>query len=207
MGVIGLYQRLKTKGLSPPPVHPSSLPGKMFHIDFLGCYFAPLLHQLQTDSSIENGHRIGVRLGDTIVETFGQHCLVHCDGAATKEKEKAHLERQEKRNKAKEKMKKALSSMEVRSLAGKWTSKTVIDTIQKCLKRMFVISGVTMAAVLDGLASRTTLCRCLFEADLCIAGLASYRIDAVVVSGDSDLLCFEGITTVLRPLPNHQGYG
>ncbi len=144
MGVAGLYQRLKKKGLCPPPVHPSSLAGKMFHIDFLGCYFGPLLQQLQKDSSIENGRRIGVRLGTTIAETFGHHCLVHCDGAATKEKEKAHQERQEKRDKAKIKLDKALSKMEARSSAGAWTSRAVITTIEQSLKRMFVTPGATM---------------------------------------------------------------
>ncbi|KAF9572635.1 hypothetical protein EC968_009627 [Mortierella alpina] len=204
MGVAGLYQRLKKKGLCPPSVHPSSLPGKTFHIDFLGCYFASLLQQLRTDSSIENGHRVG---GTLIQETFGHQCIVHCDGEPTKEKEKAHQERQDKRNKAKIKLEKSLNKMEERSRAGKWTSKAVVKTIEQCLKRMFVVPSATMHAVTNGLATVVTVCHCMFEADMCIANLAPNDPEAVAVSGDSDLLGFEGIRTVLRPLPQNKGYG
>ncbi|KAF9936238.1 hypothetical protein BGZ70_006807, partial [Mortierella alpina] len=79
------------------------------------CYYSPLLQRLQKDSSLENGFRVGVSLGRLILETFGEQCVVHCDGQPTQEKEKAHRERQDKRDKAKAKLDKNLSSIDARS--------------------------------------------------------------------------------------------
>ncbi|KAF9959036.1 hypothetical protein BGZ72_010377 [Mortierella alpina] len=155
---------------------------------------------------MKNGFRAGVNLGKLILDTFGEKCVVQCDGQPTKEKEKAHGERQDKRDKARAKLDKNLSSMDARSRAGTWTSKAAISTINKCLSRMFVVPGATMYAVEDGLATTVPVCRCAYEADLCIATLVPHTPEAVAVSGDSDLLAFEGISTVLRPLPHNKGY-
>ncbi|KAG0282628.1 hypothetical protein BGZ98_006684, partial [Dissophora globulifera] len=96
---------------------------------------------------------------------------------------------------------------------GKGPSATLRQEIHKKLRAIFVLTDADKAALVLALTSAgLSVCNCPTEADLHIAQImATTPLPAgiasrIAVSGDSDLLVYSTIPSVLRPMPGGKGY-
>ncbi|KAI8347489.1 hypothetical protein B0O80DRAFT_211287 [Mortierella sp. GBAus27b] len=56
----------------------------------------------------------------------------------------------------------------------------------------------------SGLRSQFQVCHCPTEADMCIGFEGNPSEQVVAISSDSDLLLYEGVSTLIRPLPHQR---
>ncbi|CAO3565677.1 unnamed protein product [Mortierella alpina] len=112
------------------------------------------------------------------------------------------------------KLDKELDKLQAKSEMGKWTSTTAMNFINRHINKLFVLTPADKEAMRDGLeTSGVPVCLCQTEADVCIARGPDKDVEngpcrkRIAVSIDSDLLVYESISAVLRPMPKHNGYG
>ncbi|KAF9972014.1 hypothetical protein BGZ75_001631, partial [Mortierella antarctica] len=216
MGVTGLWQKLKSKGLDPQPISPSALEDVFYDVDLQGCFFS-VLKTMFEESYDKPGaaYRVGHRLAHKIKATFGEAALrLHVDGGPAEEKAYAAAKRSNTRRADQVVLDKELTKMKEKSEQGKWTCATTMEVISRSISKMFVLTAADKAGLRDGLeAGGVRVCLCETEADVCIArgpdqaSADGCRRQRVAVSVDSDLLIYDSITAVLRPMPRQSGYG
>ena len=158
---------------------------------------------------------MGLQLAHRIKATFGEATLrLHVDGGPAAEKAYAAEKRCKTRRTDQNALDKALAKMEEKSEQGKWTCGTTMEVINRNIGKLFVLTAEVKAGLRDGLeVGGVSVCLCETEADVCIArgpdqasgdGWCRQR---VAVSVDSDLLIYDSISAVLRPMPKQGGYG
>ncbi|KAF9993493.1 hypothetical protein BGZ80_008129, partial [Entomortierella chlamydospora] len=139
-----------------------------------------------------------------IEKVFGAfaNIRIHIDGLRCSEKVLAYAERDEKRLQASKRLDILLPRMIARSNEGKWSSRSLIKEIKSNLRQLFTFSKKEKDAFETALKSKfPNVCRCKTEADLCIGIECTANADCYVVSGDSDLLVYQNVEKVLRPIP------
>ncbi|KAG0286818.1 hypothetical protein BGZ98_004952, partial [Dissophora globulifera] len=146
-------------------------------------------------------------LSDTF-DLVNQNHVIHIDGVPNQEKAIEHAERNAAYSKQHGQLQAALNKMATKSSQGRWTSNTVIKLIHKKLSAVFKMSDTDMATFIQTLkVNGLQICECDTEADICIASAcAASSSQHLVVSGDSDLLVYESIDSVLRPIPRSNFY-
>ncbi|CAO3573969.1 unnamed protein product [Mortierella alpina] len=216
MGIAGLWQKLKTNGLDPQPTLPSDLADVFYEVDLQGCFFSVIKTMfMDEDSKPGSAHRVGVRLAHKMKAVFGDARLcVHVDGGSAQEKAYAANKRAKTRTTDMAKLDKELDKLQAKSEMGKWTSTTAMNFINRNINKLFVLTPADKEAMRDGLeTSGVPVCLCQTEVDVCIARGPDKDVDdgpcrkRIAVSIDSDLLVYESISAVLRPMPKHNGYG
>ncbi|KAF9284158.1 hypothetical protein BGZ68_004853 [Mortierella alpina] len=89
-----------------------------------------------------------------------------------------------------------------------------MEVIGRNIAKLFVLTAADKASLRDGLeANGVSVCLCETEADVCIARGQGHDLASpdngchrVAFSVDSNLLVYDSISAVLRPLPRHSGY-
>ncbi|KAF9973424.1 hypothetical protein BGZ75_001191, partial [Mortierella antarctica] len=169
----------------------------------------------ETSGKPGDAFRVGFALSFKIRAAFGDAPLcLHVDGSPCEEKGYASSKRAKTRTIDRTALDQELDKMEERSREGKWTCQTTMETIRRSLAKLFVLTADDKAHLRDGLvAGGVQVCLCETEADVCIArGPDLVSVDdwchqRVAVSVDSDLLVYDTISAVLRPMPRQSGYG
>ncbi|KAI8349515.1 hypothetical protein B0O80DRAFT_501243 [Mortierella sp. GBAus27b] len=105
------------------------------------------------------------------------------------------------------KLESVVDRVEERAQSGKKTSKATWMEIERRIRRTFRLTEEDKAMFQRGLETRFSVCRCTSETDLCIARLPPRDGRRIAITADSDLLAFENVTEILRPLPHSKGYG
>ncbi|CAO3565455.1 unnamed protein product [Mortierella alpina] len=223
MGIVQFFQALAKKGLPPVTADLSDVDQNTeIDIDLLG---TPWFRNLVIDRLVRNeidrqgrqlrsrtvpGDNIGVAVINLIHSLFGEagRIIVHLDGAQNTEKEYARVARNAAYVKSRDSLDSHLRAMERRAGQNKRTCATAIKKIESLLKQIFVFTDFEMSTLRAGLRLGTIgklhieICSCATEADLCIAkrrpAVARQRI---VVTGDSDLLGYRTVKSVLRAVP------
>jgi hypothetical protein len=210
MGITGLFQTLSNHGLSPPAADVRTFlaeqsPSSPVHLDLFGTFWYDIRSRLIDAKLHEDDiEEVGRRLAFEIKELFGtSNAVIHIDGAACTEKRKAHQGRHERRLAKQPILEKDVNALEKNSRNGKWTSKKIMRNIAKSLKEIHIITEEDKGKLEMGLRSCYEVCRCATEADACI-GCHEELHKRVVISSDSDLLAYQGVSTLIRPLPHQR---
>lgn len=209
MGVEGLYSSLDKRGLGPKPADiPTYLATnsiRRIHLDLLGSFGYEVVQRVlkcrRTNGSV---FQTGVILGREIHELFGtSNIIIHIDGRQCEEKKKARDQREATRNKEYASLDQILSTMQTFSNRGTWTPQKVMRKINAGLKKVYQLSIDDKVEIGAGLSEAGFgICRCSTEADVCIGHTLNIgQQDIIAISGDSDLLIYDSISTVIRPIP------
>ncbi|KAI8363378.1 hypothetical protein B0O80DRAFT_421119 [Mortierella sp. GBAus27b] len=154
-----------------------------------------------TDSPSAALHQLHHRYVD-LEKLFGLADIkIHLDGKQAAEKQKARSEREAVRAKKLVSLNEALTTMERNSDKGVWTSRNVMRRIDNGLRGIFQLTAQEKEDLVGGLTLGFDVCQCTTEADVCIGFSAP---GSITISGDSDLLAYKNITTVIRPIPKQR---
>ncbi|KAF9349653.1 hypothetical protein BGX34_001675 [Mortierella sp. NVP85] len=237
MGVERAWDFLKKRGIEGTPVD-TKASASQIHVDFLSIFRAYLLateyfilkdlfwkrtramRSPYQDADILNDEyldetrakRLYTRLHNRLLHYFRQsNVLIHIDGAPSKQKAHARLQRQEKQDVASTKLQHSLEKVndlleqvsQADSVARSRKDKIVREarTVQQLWKPARTIDGnmkKELAQELESLGWK--VCRCDGEADLCIAGQHG---PITVATTDSDFL-FHGVDTIFRQDPQNK---
>ncbi|KAF9961741.1 hypothetical protein BGZ65_010263, partial [Modicella reniformis] len=216
MGIRGLFQYLKKKGVVGEPASPSALDNAYFDVDLLGTFYWFLLDKLAAPGRTVRPVDVGRQMAYFLSETFlPARTLLHIDGKSTTQKGKARTERDAARDKVHAALQANLTKMEKRSNLGKWTSQSVVKQIERALPRIYVLTQQTKQELVRGLKVKFQVCECIAESDTCVAAaikagstkiVENKQYQRVAVSSDSDLLIYPGVENVLRRNPRGQDY-
>ncbi|KAG0220891.1 hypothetical protein BGX31_010409 [Mortierella sp. GBA43] len=145
---------------------------------------------------------MATRFANELRELFGWADIkIHLDGKQAAEKQKARSEREAVRAKKLVSLNEALTTMERNSDKGVWTSRNVMRRIDNGLRGIFQLTAQEKEDLVGGLTLGFDVCQCTTEADVCIGFSAP---GSITISGDSDLLAYKNITTVIRPIPKQR---
>jgi hypothetical protein len=210
MGVSRLFQTLSSHGLTPAATDISTFLQQQnetpVHLDLFGTFMHDVRRKVveakKSNSSIED---VGRRMAYELKELFGSsNVTIHIDGAPCTEKYKTRLQRQQRRDEKNKLTDSAIQTLERNSAKGIWTSKKVMRHITKLLQDIHVMTDEDKSKFKSGLQTVFQVCQCSTESDMCIGfqGTPSQRV--IAISGDSDLLLYQGISAVVRPLPHQR---
>ncbi|KAG0326729.1 hypothetical protein BGZ99_009128, partial [Dissophora globulifera] len=212
MGIRGLYQYLNKRAPRRDTADTATLSNFDLHIDLLGSHYALIVRLMTKDyKRTTSAARAGRAIAAMLRETFNlenQIHLIHIDGVPNQEKAIEHAERNAAYSKQHGQLQAALNKMATKSSQGRWTSGTVIKLIHKKLGAVFKLSDADKRTLIKTLKDLgLPICQCYTEADICIADACEDGSSQhLVVSGDSDLLVYESIDSVLRPIPRSSFY-
>ncbi|KAF9552599.1 hypothetical protein BGW38_009451, partial [Lunasporangiospora selenospora] len=200
MGVKGCWQLLRNKGYVPDvsgkPCSPS--PASKIRVDVCGSYFSTISYAYGcSHPNVNDSHRLLERqlisLGDK------DKLVLYVDGYPAAEKADTHHLREQRRVQASERANSALDKLNARLETNKRIRKHHIGSAKKAIKSAFYWTMDSRQAFVEFMASQGyNITLCLTEADVQIA--ADCNEDDVVVTGDSDLLFYESVRVVCRPL-------
>ncbi|KAF8919126.1 hypothetical protein BGZ58_004669, partial [Dissophora ornata] len=203
MGVTGFYQALKKRGLDPAPSDIQECKNKLVDIDLFGSFYGWLVGQITGDYGptkvAKVSHAVAARLANDFTPV---QCTIRIDGAPSVQKQKAHIERKNSRAASFRALEANLKAMGTKSANGQWTSQSLMRKIQNGLHNVFRFESADKNTMRDIFREKGfQVCECKTEADVCIARtLAGSSPDLLVVSADSDLLIYQQVAGVLRPI-------
>jgi hypothetical protein len=218
MGQKGYFGYLKhTLKYEGEPVDPADCTWAKWDLDLLGGYYDFIRRNLSDDLSTDP-YDLGKRLGYHIRPRLDpSRTTVYMDGSPPDQKAKAYTERTKDRVKTLREIDSLLEKVKKRSMDGKWTAKTVIQSISKKLAAIFRMSPGFTQRFLEGLGTVfPDVIFCRGEADTQIAQsiaenpkatVAGVDCIRVAVSSDSDLMGYRSVTILLRKLSGTIGSG
>lgn len=171
------------------------LPGPVMRVDVLGSFFTSVRHAFTTRTA-DNAH---MSVENAILSSgIPKTAILYIDGEQTEEKKSTQDERAEKRTTAAQQAQKVLQTLEDRLDGDRKLHKHHFSDATKIINRSFywsLESRQDFAAYLSN--NGWTVRLCPFEADVAIA--AECQPDDFVVSGDSDMIAYGSIQTIIRP--------
>jgi len=202
MGLTGWYRLLKTKGYEPTPLSLSALPATVgpWHLNLLGTLFRVISRAYSDhDQAVAN------IVVEAEIKKFGEQDTLHIyiDGAPAEEKKVTSDRREERRLDALEKVNTNVQQFEARVKGGARVRKQNFVAIKAGLHNTFywsLDSRMDLRRYLE--AKGWTVVPCDTEADLEIA--RRVKEAEVVISGDSDLLAYQGVSRLWRPIARGQ---
>jgi hypothetical protein len=209
MGLQGWWLYLKGAGLDPPPFDMTEIADAKLEVDIMSTFYSLIiLKVLEAKRAGKSAFDAGVKLGHHLATMFpANQCTLHVDGAHSIEKAPEHAHRDRVLDGELNKLESLVERVEARSATGKRTSKSTWMDIERLIRRIFRLSEDDKSKLVEGLQTQFTMCKCISEADICIARLPTHDRRRIVVTADSDLLAFQSVTEVLRPLPHSRSFG
>ena len=207
MGVKGTHFFLKKRGLTPSFVENVASLSSVFkdpitiHVDLLGTFYPTILtnffrHDISMAAKLLVNH-----LNATLPKNISS---LYIDSGRTKEKKCTSEKRQQTKEKDQKKTERLLRIAEGKAAQGRRISGSQMDAIFRSARRAFELTPKMMQEIFEtAKEDGWSIVQCDGEADVHIGSL-DLTANAVVVSGDSDLLFYENIHHVLRP--TKQGY-
>ncbi|KAF9188015.1 hypothetical protein BGZ49_003985, partial [Haplosporangium sp. Z 27] len=197
MGIYGLWPFLKKKGYEPTACRrPHSSNTTKIRVDVLGTFFALIAHTYSSYPA-DKAHFIV----EQQIQKIGlkQNLILYFDGAPSTEKRDARNYRLCQREKYLHIARKAMDTLNSRIESNLRVRKHHFIAVAKNLKRAFYWPVESRAALVEYLKQRGwNAIMCHTEADLQIA--KDYEPNDVVVTRDSDLLVYDNIITIWRPV-------
>jgi len=207
MGVKGTHLFLKKRGLTSSFVENIDSLSSLFkdpitiHVDLLGSFYPTILtnffrHDISMAAKLLINH-----LNATLPKNISS---LYIDGRRTKEKKCTSEKRQQRKEKDQKTTERLLRIAEGKAAQGRRISGSHIDAIFRSARRAFELTPNMMQEIFEtAKEDGWSIVQCDGEADVHIGNL-DLTANAVVVSGDSDLLFYENIHHILRPAK--QGY-
>ncbi|KAG9065458.1 hypothetical protein KI688_002785 [Linnemannia hyalina] len=144
-------------------------------------------------------------IADELYRKLSQFCTpedesvtLHFDGEPSIQKQAEHRARDDKLRKGTDALHQAIEQARV---VGGSRRKAAYKRCRNLYKPTTVIQGEVIAELIKKYDCHVCLCR--FQSDTCIAKLCAQSLnpqDIIVVSGDSDLICFGAVPRVLYPI-------
>ncbi|KAF9949975.1 hypothetical protein BGZ72_008275 [Mortierella alpina] len=218
MGQKGYFGYLKhTLKYEGELLEPADCVWAKWDVDLLGTYYSFIRRNLSEDLTTDP-YDLGKRLGYHIRSHFDpSRTTIYMDGRSPDQKAKANAERTKTRVKNLRQIDSLLEKVKKKSVEGKWTAKTTIQSISKKLAAVFRMSSYFTQRFLEGLGSLfPDIVLCDGEADTQIAqsiavnpkaSVAGSDCIRVAVSSDSDLMGYRSVTLLLRKLSGAAGSG
>ncbi|KAF9983813.1 hypothetical protein BGZ65_001386, partial [Modicella reniformis] len=202
MGVQGLWSFIKRKGYEPELCHQLSLTTQdptrkaVCRIDVLGTFFTTI-RNAYTHHPLDTAHRI-VEKEISKIGHKAQLVLV-LDGAQAKEKRATHEVREKARVEAKTRAQTLLHDLKDRISKGQRVRKWRFLEIDKNITKSFYWTPEARTAFTDYMKQNGWhVMIAETEADLSIA--CNSRPEDLVVSRDSDMIIYDNIRTICRPI-------
>ncbi|KAF9158623.1 hypothetical protein BGX20_003309, partial [Mortierella sp. AD010] len=202
MGVIGLWSFLHQKGYEPVVRHQSThLFSPLDHsptlrVDILGCLFLTI-RNAYSSHPLDIAHSIV----EKEIKLLGtpKSLVLYLDGSPSVEKRDTQIRREKDRAKAMELAQMSINELRDRVKKNLRVRKQLFRAIYKNLKKAFYWSLDARQAFAKYMKQKGwTIIECSTEADLAIAK-DSIPGD-IVISKDSDMLAYEKICTIWRPI-------
>lgn len=193
MGVLGLWPFLRKKGYD-PFIH--CLPNSFARVDILGTFFSTIRYAY-TSHNLERAHLILEREIDKYFDR--KSSSLYLDGLPCVEKITTLIHREEIRAKALDNAEKFISILDQKVDENLRVRKWLFSTIHKYLRNSFywtLDARKSFEIYMRNKGWAITICST--EADLAIA-LDCVPTD-IVVSRDSDMLIYESVHTIWRPI-------
>ncbi|KAK3828719.1 MAG: hypothetical protein J3Q66DRAFT_17244 [Benniella sp.] len=191
MGIQGLYGELSKRHLHPQAIDVkeiAKLPNTTIEVDLFGAFYTTVLDIITKEYFREGvrsdlpgyqlpplGHearRTGFALAGIIQQTFGKvgdSITIHVDGLPCAEKTKEYANRNNTRQRVIQRLEGLQAQMNLMSNLGRFTSRTRLRDIKKCLWQLFRISLADKQSIIATLREQgCTVCACETESDFCI---------------------------------------
>jgi hypothetical protein len=202
MGVKATHSFLKKKGLSFTPTdYPTIQSYHTLHVDLLGSFY-PLF----IDSFFKHEPKVAAKFVLDRLQTLLpiQKTILYMDGNRTVEKNATAQRRLNVQVRDSKKLESLLFAAKTKASKGQRVSVSQIDAITRLSRRTFrFINDMKQTFIDTASALGWNIVTCRGEADVHIGSIGMTDEDAVV-SGDSDLLFYQNIPNVIRPLAGNQ---
>jgi hypothetical protein len=174
-------------------------PDSVFRIDILATFFS-FIQRLHTSTSIDpptcniifERHLVSCKIPK-------ESSILYIDGASPEEKRETRLTREAKRAIALQKAQTSIGTMEGQVRSGRGVRKQDFNKLTKHIRAAFYWSPESRASLKAYLVKQGwNLAECPSEADIAIAD--DCQLNDIVVSADSDMLLYDSVRTIWRPL-------
>ncbi|KAK3845096.1 MAG: hypothetical protein J3R72DRAFT_49811 [Linnemannia gamsii] len=204
MGCRSLWRLLSKKHYKPVVRYPRNQPftiganGNKYRFDIQGSIFPTIRYAYSNCSSMEAAHKTVLRRIEQMA-TSPSDTVLYLDGAPAQEKLFAHQQRELARTKALKEAEIKVSSFEDHVRSGRRIRKQEFIDIKKKLNASFRWNPQTRHDLAEFLRhAGWTVVECETEADTKIA--SDYQPGDIVISGDSDMVVYNKIQIVWRPI-------
>ncbi|KAF9913145.1 hypothetical protein EC991_003604 [Linnemannia zychae] len=204
MGCRSLWRLLSTKHCKPVERYPRNQPfiigakGNKYRFDIQGSIFPTIRYAYSNCSSREDAHKIVLQRIEQLA-TSPSDTVLYLDGAPAQEKLFAHQQRELARTKAPKEAEIKVSNFEDHARSGRRIRKQEFINIKKKLNASFRWNPQTRHDLAEFLRhARWTVVECETEADTKIAN--DNQPGDIFISADSDMLVYDKIQIVWRPI-------
>jgi hypothetical protein len=198
MGIGGLWPLIKKKGYDPVVRYQSTEPSfaYKYRVDILGTFF-PIIRNAYLFHSRATAHTILERE----IEKLGNrsNLVLYVDGSPCIEKIYTLLHREDLRSKSLNQAQKHIDDLHSRIESGLRVRNQHFRNINKHLRKSFYWNLDARQDFIKFMSNKNwSIVACSTEADLSIA--QDYVSGDIVISKDSDMLIYEKIQTIYRPI-------
>jgi hypothetical protein len=202
MGVNGTHLFLKKRGLTPSFVENVESLSSVFkdpitiHVDLVGSFYPTILTNFFPHHMSMGAKLLANHLNASLLKNMSP---LYIDSQRTKEKKCTSEKRQQTKGKDQKTTERLLRIAEGKAVQGRRLSGSQMDGIFRSARRAFELTPNMMQEIFEtDKKDGWSAVQCDGEADVHIGSL-DLTANAVVVSGDSDLLFYTIIHRVLKP--------
>lgn len=203
MGVKNAWPFLKKQGLSPDAQGqvPLSSTISKIRVDVCSTHNTPIRYIYSHSEDLTEAH---IKLEHWLQKIGSKDKLrFYIDGQPAKEKQQTHINRHQVRKKALMKADVAISDLETRLSEKKRVRKLHITKANKSLQQAFHWSLESRKSFVEYMSGKNyDIVLCPTESDVLIA--AECKLEDVVVSCDSDLLFYQSVPLIWRPIGSYK---